>query len=174
MDHDAGTRRRIVADVDDSLYLEGTEQRAASAWPVRRVFRLAIGGIPRDVTVTIQAPEGDPDAALTEMRSADRRPVSGRPARRGVAHRRGHPEGGCRSLDDRPEHGLRVKLAADRYDGLEQPCTRPRLNDGGASAGAGLWSHHSDAGSGRLPGPSPACLFCPSSALLASAGLRRS
>ena len=47
------------------LYFRGDEQRDASVRLVRRAFRIVNGGLPRDVTVTVKTPEGDPGAALT-------------------------------------------------------------------------------------------------------------
>lgn len=47
------------------LSFDGFEQREASARLVSKSFRVVAGGIPRDVTVTVQTPEGDPGAVLT-------------------------------------------------------------------------------------------------------------
>ncbi len=46
-------------------------QHDASAKLVRESFRVAVGGMPRDVTVTVKTPEGDPGAALTDIATAD-------------------------------------------------------------------------------------------------------
>lgn len=62
-----GRRHRHLAHPRVVLYFNGAEQREASAKLVRRVFRIVNGEIPRDVTVTIETPEGDPGAALTGM-----------------------------------------------------------------------------------------------------------
>jgi nucleotide-binding universal stress UspA family protein len=47
------------------LHFDGFEQREASARVVSRSFTVVAGGVPRDVTVTVQTPEGDPGPALT-------------------------------------------------------------------------------------------------------------
>ena len=53
------------------LVFAGNEQRQESAEIVRQAFRLAIGGIPRDVALAIESPEGDPGAALADIAIAD-------------------------------------------------------------------------------------------------------
>jgi len=65
-----GRRHRHLAHPRVVLYFDGTEQRAAAAKLVRRVLRTANGGMPRNVTVTVETPEGDPGAALTGMATA--------------------------------------------------------------------------------------------------------
>jgi len=61
-----GRRRRRPARVHPHVVLafDGSEQRGACAELVRRSFRVVSGGIPPDITVTIQTPEGDPAAVL--------------------------------------------------------------------------------------------------------------
>jgi nucleotide-binding universal stress UspA family protein len=65
-----GRHHRHLARPRVVLYFDGAEQREASAKLVRRAFRIANGGMPRDVTVTVATPEGDPGAALTGMATA--------------------------------------------------------------------------------------------------------
>jgi nucleotide-binding universal stress UspA family protein len=50
------------------LAFEGTEQREAAARLTGRTFR-AVGGVPRDLDVTIETPEGSPGPVLTEIAS---------------------------------------------------------------------------------------------------------
>jgi nucleotide-binding universal stress UspA family protein len=78
------------------LYFDGTEQRDACATLIRRSFRRAAGGVPRDVAVTVQTPEGDPGAALTSIADAGDMIVLGRgePGLRRVLH--GSVSGYCR------------------------------------------------------------------------------
>jgi len=52
------------------LHFSGTEQRAAAAVLVRRVFRSVLGQMPTDVPVAIQTPGSDPTLALVSL--ADR------------------------------------------------------------------------------------------------------
>jgi nucleotide-binding universal stress UspA family protein len=52
------------------LYFNGDGQREASAMLVRRAFRYA-GGFPRDITLTIETPEGDPGRVLTDIATVD-------------------------------------------------------------------------------------------------------
>jgi nucleotide-binding universal stress UspA family protein len=52
------------------LYFDVAGLEQASADIVGKVFRIAVGGIPRDVTVTIKTPEGDPGPALTDVARA--------------------------------------------------------------------------------------------------------
>jgi len=68
-----GRRRRRLAQIHPHvvLYFDGTEQHDASAKLVRKSFRMAVGGMPRDVTVTVETPEGDPAAALTGIATAE-------------------------------------------------------------------------------------------------------
>jgi len=51
------------------LYFDGTEPRDASVKIVRQSFRTAVGRMPRDVTVTVRTPEGDPGVALARIAS---------------------------------------------------------------------------------------------------------
>jgi len=46
-----------------------TEPRQAAASLVRRAFRTAIGGVPADIDVTIETPEGNPGPVLTQFAS---------------------------------------------------------------------------------------------------------
>ena len=64
-----GRRHRRRAEVHPHvvLYFGGTEQRDASLEFVRKSLRTATGGPPRDVTVTVKTPEGDPGAALADI-----------------------------------------------------------------------------------------------------------
>jgi nucleotide-binding universal stress UspA family protein len=52
------------------LHFDGFEQRQASARVVSRSFRVVAGGLPPDVTVTVQTPEGDPGPVLTGAAAA--------------------------------------------------------------------------------------------------------
>jgi len=47
----------------------GGEPRQAAARLVRRAFRTAVGGVPGDVDVTIETPEGNPGPVLTQFAS---------------------------------------------------------------------------------------------------------
>ena len=49
------------------LYFDGSEQCDASTQIVRKAFRIVAGGVPRDITVTVQTPEGVPGPALTSV-----------------------------------------------------------------------------------------------------------
>ncbi len=53
------------------MYFDGSEQREASDAIVRRSFRIVAGGTPRDLTVTVETPQGDPGAVLTGIATAD-------------------------------------------------------------------------------------------------------
>lgn len=53
------------------LQFDGFEQRAASAQLISESFQVVAGGIPRDVAVIVQTPEGDPGAVLTDVSAAD-------------------------------------------------------------------------------------------------------
>jgi nucleotide-binding universal stress UspA family protein len=68
-----GGRRRRAASAHPHviLYFAGTAQSAAAADLVRRAFRRTMGGIPDDVVVTIETPEGEPGTALTGIAVAD-------------------------------------------------------------------------------------------------------
>ncbi len=66
-----GTRHRRKRRSPTVLVFAGNEQREESAEIVRQAFRSAIGGIPRDVVLTIETPEGDPGAALADLAIAD-------------------------------------------------------------------------------------------------------
>lgn len=85
-----GRRHRHRARVHPHvvLYFDGTEPRDASIKLVRDSFRIATGGMPRDVTVTVKTPEGDPAEALTDIATARDLIVVGRaePGLRRVLH----------------------------------------------------------------------------------------
>ncbi|HEX5291858.1 MAG TPA: universal stress protein [Streptosporangiaceae bacterium] len=66
-----GRRHRALAHPHVVLRFDGFEQLEKSAEIVRRSFRLAVGGLPRDVTVTVMTPEGDPGTTLTGIASDD-------------------------------------------------------------------------------------------------------
>jgi nucleotide-binding universal stress UspA family protein len=69
--HGGRRRRTGAAHPHVILIFAGTAQREASAELVRRAFRQATGGVPEDVLVTIETPEGDPGTALTGIAVAD-------------------------------------------------------------------------------------------------------
>ena len=52
------------------LAFQGTERRQAAVQLTRRAFRAAVGGIPGDVDVTVETPEGNPGPVLTQIASA--------------------------------------------------------------------------------------------------------
>jgi nucleotide-binding universal stress UspA family protein len=60
------------------LYFDGTVPRDTSVKVVRRAFRIAVGGMPQDVAVTVKAPEGDPAVALVGIARAGDLIVVGR------------------------------------------------------------------------------------------------
>lgn len=66
-----GRRHRAFSHPHVVLRFDGFEQLENSAEIVRRSFRLAVGGLPRDVTVTVMTPEGDPGTTLTGIASGD-------------------------------------------------------------------------------------------------------
>jgi nucleotide-binding universal stress UspA family protein len=68
-----GGRRRHPgkAHMHAVLYLDTAAEQRASADIVRCAFRAAMGGMPRDVTMTITTPESDPGPALTGLAAAD-------------------------------------------------------------------------------------------------------
>jgi nucleotide-binding universal stress UspA family protein len=51
------------------LYFDASEQREAADALIRRSLRIVAGGIPREVTITVRTPEGDPAAMLTDIAS---------------------------------------------------------------------------------------------------------
>jgi nucleotide-binding universal stress UspA family protein len=63
--HGGLRRRRAPAHPHIVLYFDGFEQRDAADELIRRSVRSVAGGIPEDVTITVQTPEGDPGAVLT-------------------------------------------------------------------------------------------------------------
>ncbi len=52
------------------LAFAGAEPRQAAVRLVRQAFRTAVGGVPGDVDVTIETPEGSPGPVLTQLASA--------------------------------------------------------------------------------------------------------
>jgi nucleotide-binding universal stress UspA family protein len=52
------------------LAFAGAQPRQAAAQLVRQAFRTAVGGVPGDVDVTIEVPEGSPGPVLTQLASA--------------------------------------------------------------------------------------------------------
>jgi nucleotide-binding universal stress UspA family protein len=60
-----GRHHRRLAHPRVVLCFDGSEQREASAKLVRQSFRIVSAGVPRDFSVTVETPEGDPGAALT-------------------------------------------------------------------------------------------------------------
>ena len=66
-----GRHHRRLTHLRVVLFFNGAEQREASAQVVRCAFQAATGGQPRDDTVTVRTPEGDPGAALTGIATRD-------------------------------------------------------------------------------------------------------
>jgi len=66
-----GRRHRRKRHSPVVLLFTGNAQRAESAEIVRQAFRSAVGGIPRDVEVVIETPEGDPGVVLSDIATAD-------------------------------------------------------------------------------------------------------
>jgi nucleotide-binding universal stress UspA family protein len=69
-----GRRRRRPPHVRHPhivLSFDGFERRDALARLVSTSFQIVAGGIPRDVTVTVRTPEGDPGAVLAGVSGAD-------------------------------------------------------------------------------------------------------
>lgn len=62
-----GRRHRRDGHRHVVLVFRGAERREAAAQVVRRTFRAATGGVPRDLAVSIETPEGDPAAVLTDL-----------------------------------------------------------------------------------------------------------
>ena len=62
-----GRRHRRDGHHHVVLVFRGTERREAAAQLVRRTFRAATGGVPRDLAVRVETPEGDPAAVLTGL-----------------------------------------------------------------------------------------------------------
>lgn len=52
------------------LAFQGTEPRQAAVRLTRQAFRTAVGGIPGDLDVTVETPEGSPGPVLTQIASA--------------------------------------------------------------------------------------------------------
>jgi nucleotide-binding universal stress UspA family protein len=65
-----GRRRRDNGRRHIVLRFDGSQQRATAADLARRAFDAA-GGLPRDVAVRIETPEGDPGAVLTGLARQD-------------------------------------------------------------------------------------------------------
>jgi nucleotide-binding universal stress UspA family protein len=66
-----GRHHRHLAHPRVVLFFNGAEQRDASAKLIRDAFHTAAGDQPRDVTVAVRTPEGDPGAALTRIATRD-------------------------------------------------------------------------------------------------------
>jgi nucleotide-binding universal stress UspA family protein len=64
-----GLRRPGTGRGQVVLAFRAEEPRAAAAKLVRRAFRAAAGGIPPDLDVTIETPEGSPGRVLTRLAS---------------------------------------------------------------------------------------------------------
>ena len=62
-----GRRHRRDGHHHVVLVFRGAERREAAAQVVRRTFRAATGGVPRDLAVRIETLEGDPGAVLTNL-----------------------------------------------------------------------------------------------------------
>lgn len=67
-----GLRRHRTGRGQVIFSFRGAQPRAAAARLTRRAFRAAVGGIPPDVDVTIETPEGNPGPVLTQLASAGR------------------------------------------------------------------------------------------------------
>jgi nucleotide-binding universal stress UspA family protein len=65
-----GLRRHGNGRGHTVLAFQGTEPRQAAAKLVRQAFRTVVGGVPGDVDVTIETPEGSPGPVLTRLASA--------------------------------------------------------------------------------------------------------
>jgi nucleotide-binding universal stress UspA family protein len=65
-----GLRRRGDGRGRVVLAFAGSEPRQAAVRLVREAFRTAVGGVPGDVDVTIETPEGSPGPLLTRLASA--------------------------------------------------------------------------------------------------------
>jgi nucleotide-binding universal stress UspA family protein len=63
--------RRTRAHQHIVLHFDGFEQRQASAELIRRSLRDVAGRVPKDVTITVATPEGDPGAILTGIATGD-------------------------------------------------------------------------------------------------------
>ena len=66
-----GRHHRHPAHPHVVVFFRGAEQREASAKLVGNAFWAATGGQPRDVTVTVRTPEGDPGAVLSGIATRD-------------------------------------------------------------------------------------------------------
>src|SRR5579859_6904140 len=62
-----GRRRRGDGRRHVVLAFQGAEPRAAAAKLTRRAFHAATGGIPSDLDVRIETPEGNPGPVLTQL-----------------------------------------------------------------------------------------------------------
>jgi nucleotide-binding universal stress UspA family protein len=65
-----GLRRHGDGRGNVVLAFAGAQPRQAAAQLVRQAFRTAVGGIPGDLDVTIEVPEGSPGPVLTQLASA--------------------------------------------------------------------------------------------------------
>jgi nucleotide-binding universal stress UspA family protein len=65
-----GRRRHGDGRGNVVLAFAGAEPRQAASRLIRQAFRTAVGGIPGDVDVTIETPEGNPGPVLTRLVSA--------------------------------------------------------------------------------------------------------
>jgi nucleotide-binding universal stress UspA family protein len=65
-----GLRRRGNGRGHVVLAFRGTEPRQAALGLTKRAFRAAVGGIPSDIDVTFETPEGNPGPVLTQLVSA--------------------------------------------------------------------------------------------------------
>jgi len=66
-----GHRNRHGSHHGMLLFYNGVLQCMASDNLVSEVFRAALGGIPKDLAVTVSTPEGDPGAVLTRIAETD-------------------------------------------------------------------------------------------------------
>ncbi len=66
-----GTRHRRKRHSTVVLAFSGSEHCEASAEIVRQAFHDAVGGVPRDVALVVQTPQGDPGAALADIAVGD-------------------------------------------------------------------------------------------------------
>ena len=53
------------------LYVNQAREHHACGEIVRRAFEAATGGVPRDIAVAVETPEGDPGVRLTQIATAD-------------------------------------------------------------------------------------------------------
>jgi nucleotide-binding universal stress UspA family protein len=85
--HGGHRHRRVGTDHGPLVrFFNGTEQRQASAKLIRQAFADAVGGVPKDVTVALKTPEGDPGRVLTEFTGGGDVLVVGTERRQGMKH----------------------------------------------------------------------------------------